>query len=369
MDPNLQNISDNNNLLEFTLNNVNVSIANALRRIIISDIPVYGFRTSPYHKNNAIIEKNSTRFNNEILKQRLSCIPIHINDPKFPYETYQVEVDKKNETNEIQYVTTEDFKIKNILNNQYLSKEEQKKIFPPNSFTKDYIEFARLRPSISDEIHGEELKFVCKISRETASNDYMFNVVSSCAYGYTINESEAQQVWNKKEKELLNEYDEEEIKKIHMNFMLLEAKKYYVKNSFDFAIETLGIYKNNELVKIGCEQLIKKFNNIIELIENDDLLIKVSENTNNNSYDIILNNEGYTIGKVIEFILFEKYFNDKANKKIEYCGFLKKHPHDTFSIIRIIYENEVNDTFVKNDIKIACLTAVTIFDKIKSLFS
>ena len=95
MEPSIESISpnNNNNTLEFTLNNVNVSIANSLRRIILSHIPVYVMRTSPYEKNDANIIKNTTRFNNEVLKQRLSCIPLHINDSKFPYETFEIEVD------------------------------------------------------------------------------------------------------------------------------------------------------------------------------------------------------------------------------------------------------------------------------------
>ena len=54
----------------------------ALRRTILSDIPVVVFRTSPEEENNCIIDKNTTRFNNEIVKQRLSCIPICIADPE-----------------------------------------------------------------------------------------------------------------------------------------------------------------------------------------------------------------------------------------------------------------------------------------------
>ena len=368
MEPTLQNISDNNDVLEFTLSNINVSIANALRRIIISSIPSYVFRTSPYEKNNAIIEINTTRFNNEILKQRLSCIPINIKDFKFPYETYQVEIHKKNNSNNIEYVTTEDFKIKNILNNEYLSKEEQKKIFPPNSITKKYIEFARLRPSISDEITGEELKLQCKLSKCTPSDDYMFNIVSVCSYGNTTDSSKAEEMWNIEEKKYIKDYSENEIQKLYNNYMILNAKRHYIENSFDFVIETIGIYTNYEIMSIGCQILINKFNDTIKLIEDDNININKTESTNDNSYDVVLENEDYTIGKVIEYILYTKYYEDVKNKKINYCGFLKKHPHDTFSIIRIIYQENVNDSFIKNDFKIACLKAIEIFTKIKSLF-
>lgn len=370
MEPSIESISpnNNNNTLEFTLNNVNVSIANSLRRIILSHIPVYVMRTSPYEKNDADIIKNTTRFNNEILKQRLSCIPLHINDSKFPYETFEIEINKKNTSGNIEYITTEDFKVKNILNNEYITKEDKDKIFPPNKYTKNYIDFARLRPAISDEIPGEELKLTCKISKSNAGEDGMFNAVSTCSYSNTMDDSKAQAEWNKLEKSYASEHDDVEIKRLYENYMLLNAKRHFIPNSFDFIIESIGIYDNYKLVLLGCDELIKKFTFVVKQIDDDSIEINQSPNTNDNSFDIKLENEDYTIGKVIEYILYTKYYEDSKNKKIDYCGFIKQHPHDSYSIIRIIYENDVNDTFVKNDLKISCLTAIEIYNKIKSLF-
>lgn len=87
MNPKIDNISDKGNTLQFTLSGVNVSLANALRRTILSDIPIAVFKTSPYEENKAIIYSNTSRLNNEILKQRLSCVPIHIRDLKIPLKT------------------------------------------------------------------------------------------------------------------------------------------------------------------------------------------------------------------------------------------------------------------------------------------
>ena len=64
--------------ITFTLKNTNVSIANALRRTLLSDIPTLTFKTFPHSENLAIIHKNTSRFNNEIIKHRLGCIPIYI---------------------------------------------------------------------------------------------------------------------------------------------------------------------------------------------------------------------------------------------------------------------------------------------------
>ena len=63
--------------LTFVLEDCNVSIANALRRTILSDIPTVVCDTS---KENIYIEQNTCRLHNEILKQRLGCIPVHIKE-------------------------------------------------------------------------------------------------------------------------------------------------------------------------------------------------------------------------------------------------------------------------------------------------
>ena len=78
MNPQVEFNSEENDNLTFTLSGINVSFANAIRRTILSDIPLVVFKTSPYEENRATIYKNTTRLNNEIIKQRLGCIPIHV---------------------------------------------------------------------------------------------------------------------------------------------------------------------------------------------------------------------------------------------------------------------------------------------------
>ena len=63
--------------------------------------------------NETKIYKNTSRLNNEILKHRLGCIPVHIK-PDQPLDELIVEIQKQNNTAEIQYVTSQDFRIKNI---------------------------------------------------------------------------------------------------------------------------------------------------------------------------------------------------------------------------------------------------------------
>ena len=76
--PIISNKEDNVQNMTFTLSNTNYSIANSIRRTLLSDIPVVAFRTLPYTENMCNIIENTTRFNNEMTKQRLSCVPIHM---------------------------------------------------------------------------------------------------------------------------------------------------------------------------------------------------------------------------------------------------------------------------------------------------
>ena len=202
MNPIVSQLSQEESYLKFTLSGVNVSVANALRRIILAEIPTVVFRTTPHDKNLAVFEKNTSRLNNELIKQRLSCIPIHITDVDFQFQNYLLEVNKKNESDIIEYVTTADFKIKDINTDTYLTDAVMKQLFPPDKITGDYIDFVRLRPRISADIEGEQLKMSCKFDIGWAAQDSAFNVVATCAYANTPDPVKIRDAWALKEAEL-----------------------------------------------------------------------------------------------------------------------------------------------------------------------
>ena len=185
MEPVVTKLAEDNGVLTFTLSGVNVSIANALRRIVISEIPCVVFRTSPHDENRVAISINTTRLNNELIKQRISCVPVHISDTSVQFDTYEVIIDKKNTSDVIEYVTTGDIVIKDTKTGEMLSTPTVRSMFPPDPITGDYIDISRLRPRLSEDIDGEHLKFVAKLDVGTAKENGSFNVVSTCSYGNT----------------------------------------------------------------------------------------------------------------------------------------------------------------------------------------
>jgi DNA-directed RNA polymerase subunit L len=363
MEPRISNLIEEEGYLKFTLVDCNMSIANALRRIIISDIPTFVFRTFPYSQNKAEITHNTTRFHNEIIKQRLSCVPIHIDDINFPYHDYVVEVDVKNDTDNIIYVTTKDFKIKNTSSGRYSDESAVRRIFPPSSLSGDYIEFARLQPRLSENIDGERLTFTCGLDIGRASEDGAYNVISTCAYECTSDQAKANEMWGEKEKAMRKEgKTAEEIDFEKRNWMLLEAKRFCIPNSYNFIIETVGVYENMEIVIKACEVMVSKCQKFLYDLENGNVPIIQSETTLKNGFDITLIGEDYTLGKVIEFYLYQEHFI--ADKTLSFCGFRKPHPHSIDSMIRVAFHNQVDKVGVSGYFQGACDSAITAFTKI-----
>ena len=74
----ISNVVEQDGVLTFQMDKTHVSLANALRRVILSEINTVVIRGFPHEQNNINIIKNTSRFNNEVLKHRLINIPIHI---------------------------------------------------------------------------------------------------------------------------------------------------------------------------------------------------------------------------------------------------------------------------------------------------
>jgi DNA-directed RNA polymerase subunit L len=368
MNPLLEPLQTDDNSLGFTLSGVNVSLANGLRRTMLSDIPLVVFRTTPNDKNKCNIIANTSRLNNEIIKQRLSCIPIHIKDvDDFPIKNYIMEVHVENNTDTVMFVTTENFIVKDRVTNKELPMDKIREIFPPDETTGYFIDFVRLRPKISDEIPGEKLQLTCEFDIGSAKEDGMFNSVHTCSYGFTGDTAAQDAELSKKIQTWKDEgKNEKEIKFESANWKLLDAKRIFKKDSFDFIIQSIGIYTNNEIVNIACKILIDSLTEIVAIIEKDELEIKNSDNTMANSFDIILENHDYTIGKVLEYFLYVKFYETNM---VTFCGFKKMHPHDNYSIIRLAYKDVVDKSTIKGHLKECLDDAIMVYTKLRKDFT
>ena len=163
------------------------------------------------------------------------------------------------------------------------------------------------------------------------------------------------------------------------NFYILDAQRRFIADSFDFVIQTIGVFDNQFLIKTGLRILSEKFAGLLQNIESsagdsdesNTVFIIQSETAMEHCFDIILENEDYTVGKVLEYILYDKYY--LGDKTLDFCGFKKFHPHDTRSTIRITFasttdKSAVDKSVAKQYLIVACDKAKYIFDRMMKLF-
>jgi len=363
VEPKVDITGETKNSYKFTISNTNVSVVNAIRRTILTDI-----RTVVIDPENINIIKNDTQFNNEILCQRLACIPVHIKDLSKDINNLMLEIHVHNEGDYIKAVTTEDFILKDATQLKELTKENREIVFPKNQKTGDYILFSRLKPKIANEIGGESLHIEATFKVATAQESGAYNVVSGCAYGYTI---DPERVADEEQKfqEILTErgLSDNDITDKMLNWHNHEKKRYYKENSYDFILESIGIWKNNEIMVMACDVIIEKLQKIETSIKEQTMGIVESNIAMKNCYDITLKNETYTIGKLIEYILHYEYL--LSRKVLSFVGFLKDHPHNKDSIIRMAYASDDNTIDYITDILLESIGfAKNIMAKIKNQF-
>jgi DNA-directed RNA polymerase subunit L len=368
----LANLKEEDGVLTFTINNLDVSYVNAVRRTILSDIPIIVFKTMPYEENTCNIMVNTSRLNNEIIKQRLGCIPICIHDIDFPVKNYLLELDIENKTDTVMIVTTKDFKIRDTVTDKFLDENALKKIFPPfippTGSGEYYIDFLRLRPKISDEIPGERIKLTCELSFSTARDDSMFNVTGTCAYGCTPDEVKMEeQLEIRKQKWKDEGKKDSEIAFEAANWKLLEGLRYVKGKSFDFIIQSVGIYDNVDIILKAANILINKFKELKQNLTQDQTQIHASDNTLENCYDIVLENEDYTIGNILNYQMYSVFYMDL--KMLDYIGFKKMHPHDNDSLLRVSLTDKTKGIANIKTMLIASIdAAITKIESIKGCF-
>jgi DNA-directed RNA polymerase subunit L len=367
----INDIENRNNTYRFTLSGVNVSLANALRRTILSDINTVVFNTTNYENSskNCTITENTSRLNNEIIKQRLSCVPIHISDlSDFEIDDHYMELKVENTSESTFYVTTEHFNIINKKTNQRVEEGKREAIFPRNPQTQDYIEFLRLRPKVGI-IPAEKIHLTCWFSIANAKQDGMFNVVSTCSYGFTVDTAaqdaklvEKRQEWEEEKKDVPFE---------EANWRLLDGLRVFIPESFDFTVESIGVFSSYELIYKACNIINRKLDdfetNVRTKLKHVELSAQKVHSTMSNSYDFILEDDDYTIGKVLEYMMFSMYYENE--QILSFCGYKKMHPHDPHSILRLAFKDErdigVIHSYLENAAKNAIIVFCTIRDIIK----
>jgi DNA-directed RNA polymerase subunit L len=320
----------------FRLSGVDKSFANAIRRTLLGNIPILVLKPA-----DCTITSNTTRFTNEIIKARLACIPLHHKNLK---DSFTVDVSKKNDTADTLYITTKDFTVNS----------KHSPLFPSYTIldgVKEHIEFIRLRA-------GEELILTGNSSIGTANESGMYNSVGTCAYGFTQDRVKSNAMFEKSGKSEKDRGDWE----------CLDAKRFVVKDSFDFVLKTIGVYSNLELLQLStivirsqlehCKMEIESSPSITTIENCFDVVITGNYTLGKNKFEM---QGDYTIGKLLEYQIYTRF-----NHPITYVAFYKKHPHDKVGILRVAFPGATSET-IKECVEIACNECISAMEHFKTI--
>lgn len=384
------NIEIKEDLLNFEIKNLPPALLNSLRRTIISNIETLAFRTEYGKESDIIIEKNTSSLHNEFLCQRIGLIPIHYdskNITSFERKNYEFFIDVTNNTTKSMDITTEHIQIRDLSKETptILSKKETEKFFPPNKLTGDYILINRLKPNkFGGKNEGECLKV--KMYADYSIGKEHARYTPTCVSIFTnIRDpekikTEIQKRINNKNEELkrdkkkeLNEIDK---KDLIQTFMVSEADRYFhtdqsgEPNKFLFTIESDGRIESHNIFDKALFKLDNSIKDFIKKLDNEDFIKIENSDCIMHSFDILINDEDYTLGYLIQEYLYRLYQNvPKEDKKIKYISANVPHPLENKLLIRISLENiNLGIDYIKDIIREASNHIIGIITELKKEF-
>ena len=389
MDSKVVSIGSVDGELNFEMADTDLSIVNSLRRVMITHIPSLVFRGFPHKSNLINIIKNNSKFNNEYLKHRIQCIPIHYSiESNFEamVNKYDVRINVMNDTNNMRYVTTNDFIIYNKITDQPITSGEikVKELFPPDPISGNYIPICCLMPKISESDEIEELNLTINFSIGIPKEDNCWNMVTKCCFENKRDEI-AVEKYLKKDKDVVEKYHKYDPVAIdaymkstlspeeETDFRILDAQRFYVPNHYIMKVESVGVYSNEHIVKRGCQYLINRLNEMVIYLKDaviedgfynqPNFCIYMDTTTLNPTYCFYIQNDDYTIGKIVEKYLYNMY-----RSNIYYVSFKKEHPHDTHCLVSFAYNAEISNEGVIDNLRNVSSELIRIYESISSKF-
>lgn len=344
------NIKNDNNAMSFILNhnqqtNIDKSLPNAIRRLVLSEFPTYSFNSDPYNDCDISIETNTSSLNNEFMAHRIGLIPINIEPiDNFSEDNILFEINCKNNTSNIIDITSKDIKIRYINTGKLLEEKIRDLVFPCDEISGDYILLGRLKPNIYDTNKGEEFKCSAKCSLGIGKQHSRYCPVSKIVMYNTRDPKKVEKLKketiSKKIQELGKELPEEEIVKLTKRIEIFDADRCYYTddnnepNVFHMDLETIGIYSNQYIISHVLDILKNKLDlyKLYVMEKRDEFVEFIQPDTLNSNYiDTIIKYDTHTLGNILQSYLFKNYLN----KEIKFVGYKVPHPLETKCIIRI----------------------------------
>ena len=345
--------------MTLVIDDLDLSIVNSVRRIILSEIPNVAFDFDPYaEKNDITITTNTCALHNEFLAHRISLIPLCFDAKEienFDSKKYRFVLTKKNTGTEILHVTTDDFEIYDESNVKY-DKKFKNKIFPADPITKHHVLITKLKPNLYDTSRGEEVDLECFASVNIAKEHARWSPVSKCAFYNALDEKAVKLA-------------EAEVKPLDKNkfhnidkFRLFKKNKYDEPSSFVFSIDS-ECRLSPEYLMTKAFQILR--NKITEFAAALSSSLNISNQ--NEMFVIEVTDTTHTLLNVLHSLIYNNTFRNMppSENPLEFIGYHQSHPLDKKMILKVKFkaaETSISD--LKEFLLSQCDTITSYLDEI-----
>ena len=306
-----QDKSEGFSRLEFTLSgkDVNYVIVNTMRRMVLSEVPVYAFTEFTFNKNNSV-------FHNNFLKNQIKNMPVWGIENKL--EFYDVNSKIKHEEAE---------EIEDLEDNVELNVEKKVNSNSLEQLTM-YVDYENKSNKIYT-VTTDDAKFY--FAQKQIANPYTVPIqLVKLQPKQVINFSAVTSVGIEKENAIYSP----------VSICVYEQK---ADDEFDFVLESRGQMSEKRILKVALTNLVKKLEDIVEQVPDN----------NGDDGELQINNEDHTVGNILTHGL-------QNHKNVTFAGYHMPHPLEK----RVVVSYKLKSGKIKETIKQVVKDFIEVYNEI-----
>jgi DNA-directed RNA polymerase subunit L len=386
----------------FLLERTNTTIANTLRRCILTETRSAGFRADLTNQADpgVKIRRNTSVIFNEMLAHRLTLVPLGVRRlDEFDPSRYECVLRIKNDRRgpitpeNMVHVRAGDFVVRERGADGTmvdLPPAAAAAMFPPDPITRDTCLLVSLRPQWSPEQPAEELDLTAfpVIGR---GREFMgFCPVSQCAYANTPDPDPVRQeqffhAWLADYKKIKDPaaVAPEQLEAHRTEWSTMAIQRCFLvdergqPNSFTFTVESVGIRPVQDIVAEGIRaaaDLVAPYTDAERPAKELGLTIQPTDSRMSDGVDILFADQEHTLGNLLQTIITELYLDNATevlppDSPITYCGYKVRHPLERKMTLRLGLRPgtagaATTDSTVRTVIAAAAQRARTMFEEL-----
>ena len=380
----------------FILQNTSTTVANTLRRCILSETRSVSFRADLTDaKDPGIrIRKNNTSVFNEMLAHRITLIPLGVRRiDAFDPSRYECILEKRNDIRgpitpqTMLHVKAGDFMVREKQSDgttRDLTPVEIAALFPADPITNDTCLITSLRPQWGADHPPDEIDLTAYPVIGCGREFIGFSPVSQCSFENTMDTNPVRQdeffkKWlmdfKKISDDMVATHAPELLANYKQEWTTMAQQKCFLINergepsSFTFHIESVGIRPVKDIVAEGIQAVVKLLEPFVnpDTPEKDLGISMLPIDSRMPGVDILIEGHEHTLGNLLQTMITEMYLDTSTvDSPITFAAYKVRHPLHRSVAIRLGIAESKGDanTIARQVLAASAQRAKTIFEDI-----